>query len=199
MIVVAITGGIATGKSFCLNVFKERGFVTIDADDISHIIANEDNTRKKITEAFGIDFYKNGELDRKALGNLVFSDEKKLDTLNSIMHKLIYDRIFNIIEHHKSTKDLIAIEIPLLYETNMQGIADYVINCYLPQDIQIQRLMSRNNITMEEASARIVSQMPTEQKKKLADFNLDSRLNFNDTRICVNKIIDDILKKENNE
>lgn len=199
MIVVVITGGIAVGKSFCLNVFKERGFICISADEIAHEISDTIEARKQIEVAFGENLYYDGKLDRKKLGEIVFADEASLQKLNSIMHKLVYDRIFELIKLYSASEQLIAIEIPLLYETNMKHIADYVINCWVPQDVQIDRLMSRNKLTYSDAMARISSQMPSENKKALANFNVDCRMNYVDTRKAINDIIDKILKKETNE
>lgn len=199
MIVVVITGGIATGKSYCLNVFKQRGFVAFSADDISHDIANTDIARVSITKAFNIDFYSSGVLDRQALGKYVFAQKSRLDKLNNIMHKLIYNRIFELINQYQYSQNLMAIEIPLLYETNMQHIADYVINCWLPYDIQLYRLIKRNGLTEMEAKRRIASQMSMDVKKSLADFNVDATMSFEDTSKYVNDIIDTILQKENND
>lgn len=199
MIVVVITGGIACGKSFCLSVFKKRGFITVSADIISHEIANTKHAREQIEASFGKGFYIDNKLDRKKLGAFVFEDKTRLQKLNSIMHKLVYDRIFELIDRYSATERLIAIEIPLLYETNMQHIADYVVNCWLPIDVQLERLLKRDGMTLDEAQKRIASQMDMDYKKALADFNVDNRMSFEKTEQHINSIIDQILNEEINE
>ena len=198
MIVVAITGGIASGKSFCISVFRERGFKCISADIIAHEIANTTIAREKIESAFGTGYYVDNTLDRKKLGKFVFADKTRLEKLNSIMHKLIYDRMQELIKEYSASEKLIAIEIPLLYETNMQGIADCVINCWVPEEVQLERLLQRDGISSDEAKARMNSQLPTETKKALADYNVDSRMSFEDTRVYVNNLINIILNEEIN-
>ncbi len=165
---VGLTGGIASGKTTVANVFRELGVPVIDADQLAHS-ALEKN-KEKIATYFGRDVINDqGDLDRRLLGQRVFKNEKQLKTLESMIHPYVREkvkekkRLFEV-----SGEKLVIYDVPLLFEKEMQADFDEIIVVYVPEEVSKQRLMERNGLTLEEAEARIGSQMDIEKKKELA-------------------------------
>ncbi len=181
--IIGITGGIATGKTTVCNFIKDKGYKVIDSDEIARRLMKKDGiSYKEIVEHFGEEILnKNGEIDRKLLGNKVFSDPELLKVLNSITHPYIFKEIKNDIERNKQER-IIFLDIPLLFE-EYNNILKYDIYfdqiwlVYADKDIQVDRLMKRNNLSRKEAIDRIDSQLYIDKKKEKSDiiiFNLDS-------------------------
>ena len=168
---VALTGSIATGKSTVVNLFLSWGFEVIDADKIAHEILNEQ--RDAILSLFGDIVIKGGQVDRKALGSIVFNDKGKRKQLEALLHPLIYKRIERLSETLDKMKKPYFIDIPLFYETKRYPIAKTLV-VYAPVKLQLQRLMKRENLTQKEAQKRIDIQISVEEKRKHADYVIDN-------------------------
>lgn len=190
--VIGVTGGIASGKSNVCSLISQMGNYVIDCDKISFDLSKKGQAiYNVILEKFGKDYFlDNGELDRKKLGKLIFNDTNSKKLLDSITHPIIIDDINKKIE--KSTKDIIFLEAPLLYETNLDKICDKVICVYLDRKLQLKRLMEREQIDEEYALAKIQSQMDLELKKSLADYVIDSKGSFDETKKQVENIMTEI-------
>ena len=175
--VIGLTGGIASGKSTVAGMFADLGAVIIDADKIARDVVDPGQEGlHSIVQHFGEEVLdQEGRLDRKKMGGLVFSNEEARKMLNSLLHPLIRSRMEQ--EKQKALllhPPLIILDIPLLYESNWQKRLEKVIVVYVPESLQVQRLMSRNCLTLEEATQRIKAQMPIEEKKQRADFLIDN-------------------------
>ena len=168
---VALTGSIATGKSTVVNLFLSWGFEVIEADKIAHEILNEQ--RDAILSLFGDIVIKGGQVDRKALGSIVFNDKGKRKQLEALLHPLIYKRIERLSETLDKMKKPYFIDIPLFYETKRYPIAKTLV-VYAPVKLQLQRLMKRENLTQKEAQKRIDMQISVEEKRKHADYVIDN-------------------------
>ena len=160
---IAITGNIASGKSQVEKTLAELGYVVYDSDKIAH------NVLDTLTDFYGYDVFTDGKIDRKKLGELVFSDSSLRAKLEELTHPLIKAKILELFTVHKNDK-YIFVSIPLLYEAGFEDIFDKVIFVSVDNDIQLKRLMERNNYSKEEAQRRISSQMPQEEKIKKADY-----------------------------
>lgn len=189
MMVFVVTGGIASGKSNVMAELEALGWPTLSADALGHSLANTEQARSQIEETFGEGFYEDGKLLRKKLGALVFADKEKLAKLNSILHKIIYTEIQKWIAAH-ATEKAVAIEIPLLFESGWEKLADVILHCYVSQEEQIRRLQVRNGLSPAEALARIQAQMPTEEKMKRAHHNIETSLGFLETRAKLYQILE---------
>ena len=166
---IVLTGSIATGKSSTCRLLEENGFVVVDADKIAKKLIST----KVIEKLFGSTYIKNNQIDRIALGNLIFNDAKKRKILNDYIHPLIREEIAKeVLELTKGDKKYI-VDIPLYFESGSYE-ADLTVLVYCPRDEQIQRLMQRNNLTKEEAVKRVESQMDIEEKRKKADYVIDN-------------------------
>jgi dephospho-CoA kinase len=170
MLRVALTGGIATGKSYVLARLRDRGIATIDADDVVHgALGPGTPTTKAITTQFGSHFLKpDGSIDRPLLGARVFRDPGSRLMLEAIIHPVVYETIqkwFDTLEQPVGVAS-----IPLLFETHREKDFDFVIVTTCPPEQQLQRVIDRDRLSEEEAKHRIDAQMPTEEKAKRADF-----------------------------
>ena len=153
--VIAITGSISAGKSSVLEILKNIGVFTISADEVYHqLIKPNMPLFNKLVEEWGRDILNfNGEVDRNKLGKIVFSDPLKLKRLNEITHPTIIREIEKIISENKNID--IVVEIPLLFETKCEYLADVIWFVDISKENRISRLMNRNNISEEEAIKKI--------------------------------------------
>lgn len=176
--IIGITGSIATGKSTVISILKKLGYKIIDADKVAHFLMLRGNENyEKLVKFFGNSILGDDlEIDRKKLGDLVFSDKSKLDLLNKLTHPTIFNTIYKEIK--SDNEKIVFVELPLLFELLNTGNLGIEIDekwlVYVNEDTQIQRLMNRNSFTFEEAFDRVKSQMNIEEKRKLADFIIEN-------------------------
>ena len=186
MQVIGLTGGIATGKSTVCAILENAGAVIIDADRIARNLVKKNlPAYRQIVDTFGKSILlPGGEINRTALGDLIFNDPRKKQLLNKIVHPQVgkeTDRQLKRIEKN-NPHALVILDIPLLLESGLHKNLSEVIVVYTPEHIQINRLMQRDHISQENALARIRSQMPIEEKKKLATIVIDNSGMLEDTR-----------------
>lgn len=163
MKVIGLTGSIASGKSTVTNYLLNKGYCVIDADAISHHALHQGTKcYEKVKSLFDC-LDENGNIDRKALGKIVFYDHKKKKQLEDIIHPYVKDELKEI---EKCQQDILFLDVPLLYETQMDVLCDQVIVVYVDESLQIQRLMKRNNILKEEAGHLIHQQISIEEKRR---------------------------------
>jgi dephospho-CoA kinase len=176
--VIGLTGGIATGKSTVAAILEYAGAIVIDADRIARQAVKRNlPAYRQIVAAFGEGILlPDGEIDRAALGNLIFNDPRKKDRLNRIVHPYVRRDTDRQLQHIAliDPDALVILDIPLLFEAGMRKDLSAVIVVYAPEDVQIKRLMLRDQISRADALARIRSQMPIEEKKNLASMIIDN-------------------------
>ena len=176
--IYGLTGGIAAGKSTILDFFKTYGCKVYDADQIARQVVEVGSVGlKQIAEEFGQEVLNADQtLNRKKLAEIVFSDSEQLKKLNNITRPLIKKRILKIIADTKASDEntLSIFEIPLLFEGGYQQYFDGIITIYVSEEVQLKRLMNRNNLTREVALDRINSQMSMSEKLDRADFVIDN-------------------------
>lgn len=177
MLTIALTGGIACGKSTVAAMLAELGAPVIDADAISHALTAPGGAAlPAIRGAFGPEvFAADGTLDRAALGRRVFSDAAALQALNAITHPLICREMEQRREAcRKSGAPVVVLDVPLLFEAGMQNLADVVVCVRVSESTQLSRVQSRDGLSREAALRRVRSQMPLSQKARLSDLVLDN-------------------------
>jgi len=185
---IALTGGIATGKSTVANLFMLHGFLTIDADEIAHKILDENSS--KIISLFGEQYVKDNKVLRKDLGTLIFNNIEEKLKLEKLMHPLIKEEIILKAKLFEDNDKPYLIDIPLFFENNNYDIKRSIV-VYTPKDIQVKRLTSRDKSTNEDALSRINNQMDIEEKKKLSTYIID---NSKDLPHLISEV--DRIKKE---
>lgn len=171
-LVIGLTGGIATGKSTADQYFKQQGLPVIDADAIAHNIMDKGKPAwQKVIDTFGKEYLNDDQtINRKKLGELVFNNKAALEKLNEITHPLIHEDILKQIKKYSKNNKIVIVDVPLLFETNMEKMYDQTIVITLPEDLQIQRLMQRNSLSKKAALNRIYSQMSLKEKEAKATY-----------------------------
>lgn len=186
MLKVGLTGSIAVGKSTVCDIFRELGCHILDADRTAREVVEQGTAGlEKVVKQFGKNILKpDGSLDRAALGGIVFADEAKRNLLNSIIHPLVFKAQNEWIESlEKSDPHGIAIvDAALMIESGGYKRFNKLIVVWCNADIQLARLMKRDGFSIEEAKRRIDSQMPQEDKKKFADYLIDTSDSLDETR-----------------
>ena len=189
--VIGLTGGIGTGKSTVARRLIEKGYPVIDTDIISKEIIEKEEIIIKINEELGDVLDYNGKINRKKLGQIVFKDKKKLNVLNSIMHPIILNEMRKQINEKSKLHNIIIVDVPLLFEIIIEKDFDLILLVYSTKEIQLKRIMERDNRTKEEALNIINSQMDLELKKKKSDYILKN----NNTLKDLYEEIDNVLEK----
>jgi len=172
---IALTGGIATGKSTVASLMALNGMRVIDADTISHEIL--ENSSSWVQETFGDEYLNAQKVNREKLGTLVFSDRNKKRVLEEFLHPKIRAEIEKRSNKQDSFKFPYLIDIPLFFENGAYDIKDSVV-VYTPQDIQLERFIKRNKYSEEESLKRIASQMPIDEKRDKATWLIDNSKNL---------------------
>jgi dephospho-CoA kinase len=183
MVRAALTGGIASGKSYCLARFAQLGAATIDADVLARA-AVEPGTPglARVVERFGPGvLLAGGTLDRAALGRIVFTDRTARGDLEAIIHPEVYRRISAWFADLPAGTRVAIADIPLLFETGHQHDFDRVIVCACAPEEQLRRLMARDRLTREAALARLDAQWPIEAKVEKGDYVIRTDRTFADT------------------
>ncbi len=196
MIVIGLTGGIACGKSTVGDMFINSGHVVVDSDKISKSILDLKSLGYvEVVEAFGTEIVlPSGHINRKRLGEIIFNDESKRQILNGIVHPKVVDAIKKRLQLHEiEGLEYVVVDIPLLYEAGLEHLVDFVICVRVSKEVQIDRLMTRDNVNEEYALKKISSQMPIDEKCQLADEVIDNSNSILDTK----KQLVEILKKHN--
>ena len=179
MKIIGLTGGTGSGKGFVSERLKARKAYVIDADAVAHeIIGKGRPAYKAIVDYFGSEILdENGNIFRRKLGNIVFSDKDKLAFLNSCTHKYINMEIMRIIEEVKPQTNVysaIIIDAPLLAEAGLVDICDDIWVVYADSEVRVKRIMERDSISEEQARNRIASQRSWEEYKELGAVIIDN-------------------------
>ncbi len=184
MVFAGLTGGIATGKSLVSAMFRALGSVIIDADVIAREIVKPGLPAwKEIIEIFGREILlPDGSINRSMLGSIIFQDVSKRTILNSIMHPRILEEASKL--ERKIGEDqphaVVIFDAALLIEAGAYEMVDIVVLVCVNEELQISRLMNRDNFSREEAQERINAQMPVVEKKKYADYIIDTSISQED-------------------
>jgi len=198
MLKVGLTGGIACGKSYTLKEFQRYGAHAIDADQIVHQLLLPGHAGyQKVVETFGTEFLDaDSKLDRRRLGDLVFSDGAARQKLNDIIHPLVFAEEKRQIEEAELIRrrtPMIVVDAALMIETGSYRNYDVILMVYSRPEVQLMRLILRDNLTEEEALKRIVSQMPLLEKLKYADYVIENSGKLSNTAEQVAHAFKDIV------
>lgn len=174
--VIGLTGGIATGKSTVSELLTAYGFKIVDADIASReAVKKGSKGLEQIKKTFGGEAIDdNGEMNRKYMGELVFNHLEKRIVLNNIVHPIVRELMEEQKKYYLNQGFNVIMDIPLLFENDLQDTVDEVWVVYTSESIQIDRLMERNNLTQEDAKARVLSQISIDKKSRMADYVIDN-------------------------
>lgn len=191
-LVIGLTGGIASGKSTVSNMLKEMNITVIDADVEARLAVEKgEPAYQKILAEFGHDIVlPSGEIDRQQLGSIIFHNAEKRQLLNGIVHPEVRKRMNNQVEAAREHgEEVIVLDIPLLFESKLTYMVEKTILVYVDRDVQLKRLMERNQLSLEDAEARIKSQMPLSEKVALADAVINNNGSITETKKQVIEVL----------
>lgn len=190
MLRAALTGGIATGKSYCLDRFAALGAATIDADALARdALAPGSEGLARVASRFGAGvLLPDGSLDRPALARIIFGDRTARADLEAIVHPEVYRRISDWFANLPLGTRVAMADIPLLFETGHEHEFERVIVAACDSDEQIRRVIARDGLTLADARARIAAQWPIEEKARRADFVIRTDASFAETAARVREV-----------
>ena len=196
MLKIALTGGIATGKSYVLARFAARGAPTIDADVVAHEVVRRGEpawaaVRKRFGDAILLG---DGEIDRPKLGAIVFADAGARRELEAIIHPAVYAAIAAWSERLPATTRIAVADIPLLYETRHEDEFDRVVVTWCSRETQIERMVQRDGITLDDATRRLAAQWSTNEKARRADYVIKTEGTFEESDAQVDKVYEALLR-----
>jgi len=182
--VIALTGGVGSGKSTVAGMLRELGATVIDADEAARAVVEPGTPGfEQVVEAFGDRYVQDGRLDRPALAELVFNDEAARQKLNSITHPLVREWMAERQqEAEQRGEPRVVLDIPLLFENDLQDAFATVLLVYAPPDLQVRRLVEGRGFTEADARARIAAQLPMEEKRGRTSHVIDNSGSLEDTR-----------------
>ena len=191
MLVLGLTGNIGCGKSSVSTIFMENNIKVVDADIVARQIFDDKNLLNEVFSTFGESIRnQDGSLNRRALGNIVFNDDEKLILLNNLTHPKIKQKILSKVEEYKNQGEkIVVIDAALLIEDDYIPYIQKLILITCRKEIQINRIIARDNCTKEEAISRINSQMSQEEKAKFADYIIDNSNSFEELQKKVLELI----------
>ena len=199
MVIAGLTGGIGTGKSTVAAMFQEAGAIVIDADKIAFDVVKKGKPAwKEIVSRFGEKVLgPDNEINRTLLGDIIFNNASEKEVLNKIVHPKVFEEMGKMITSiEKTTPDSIVIlDVPLLIESGLNKMLPHNILVYIPQALQLKRLMDRDKTSKADAMSRIRSQMSIEEKKSFADIIIDNTGSLEETRPQVLKVFNGLKRQ----
>lgn len=174
--VIGLTGGIASGKSTVSELLSVFGFKVVDADKAAReAVKKGSKGLTQVREVFGDEAIdENGEMNRRYMGDLVFNHPEKRLELNAIIHPIVRDIMEEEKQEYLKQGYNVIMDIPLLFENELENTVDEVWVVYTSESIQMDRLMQRNNLSLEDAKARVYSQISIDKKSRMADHVIDN-------------------------
>ncbi|HDH1103516.1 TPA: dephospho-CoA kinase [Staphylococcus aureus] len=174
--VIGLTGGIASGKSTVSELLSVFGFKVVDADKAAReAVKKGSKGLAQVREVFGDEAIdENGEMNRRYMGDLVFNHPEKRLELNAIIHPIVRDIMEEEKQEYLKQEYNVIMDIPLLFENELENTVDEVWVVYTSESIQMDRLMQRNNLSLEDAKARVYSQISIDKKSRMADHVIDN-------------------------
>ncbi|SFB90738.1 dephospho-CoA kinase [Streptococcus equinus] len=192
--IIGITGGIASGKSTVVAEIRKHGYQVIDADQVVHELqAKGGRLYQALCNWLGSEILQeNGELDRKKLGQLIFSSKDMLEKSSRLQNGIIREELARRRDELAKTQDVFFMDIPLLIEHDYMEWFDDIWLVHLDEKTQLERLVMRNHFSKEEAKKRMASQMSTEAKKPYADKLLDNSGDLTELKAQVNQLLQEL-------
>ncbi len=198
MIILGLTGSIAMGKSTAVKMLRDLGCQTQDADLIVHNLLTENKNIIKSIELIFPNVVENNIINRQTLGNTVFSNNKDLKKLEAILHPLVEAEQIKFLQKNATDKiEISVLEVPLLFETGIYKKCDKNILITASANIQKQRALKRPGMTIKKFNNIIAMQTPDYQKKKMADYIIDSSNGMDSVLTNLKDILNSLKSKTN--
>lgn len=192
--IIGLTGSIASGKSTVAKMIQSYSLPIVDADQVARQVVEPGSpTLKKIADVFGQEIIaEDGTMDRAKVGSIIFHDEAMRQKLNAIIHPAIREEMLRQRDEFMSYGEKnIFMDIPLLFESKLEHFVEKIIVVSVTEEVQLERLMARNDLSEEEARARIATQIPVREKENLAHAVIHNNGSLEDTAIQLQNILDE--------
>ncbi len=189
---IALTGGIATGKSYVANRLRESGVLLVDADVLAReVVASGTPGLAAVRQRFGPDAVRrDGTMDRVRIGQIVFKDKRARQDLEAIIHPAVQRAIDQFFASLPKRTPFAVADIPLLFETGREGQFTSVVVVACPRPMQLERMMIRNKLSKEDAERRLAAQLPIDQKVARATYVIRTDGSFDETDAQVKALIE---------
>ncbi|CAM4283135.1 dephospho-CoA kinase [Saccharibacillus endophyticus] len=191
---IGLTGGIATGKSTVSNMLAAQGVHIVDADIIAREVMNPGQPLlAAVADRFGPEFLlPEGGLDRRRMAEHIFNRPEEREALNAIVHPAIRAEIRRQVDAAEAADPtgIVAADIPLLYESGLEGLYEKIVVVYVPRAVQLERLTMRDGLAPEQAEGRLNAQLDIEEKKRRADFVIDNSGTLEETQRQVGVLLE---------
>ncbi len=191
---IGLTGGIATGKSTVSNMLAAQGVHIVDADIIARDVMNPGKPLlAAVANRFGPEFLlPEGGLDRRRMAEHIFNRPEEREALNAIVHPAIRAEIRRQVDAAEAADPtgIVAADIPLLYESGLEGLYDKIVVVYVPRAVQLGRLTMRDGLAPEQAESRLSAQLDIEEKRRRADFVIDNSGTLEETQRQVEVLLE---------
>lgn len=190
MKLVGLTGGVGSGKSTVADMLRELGAEVVDADEASHAVYEPGTPGfNAVVREFGDDFVRDGRIDRQRLGALVFGDVDARHRLNAIVHPLVREWMAaRTAEAALRGAKVVVQVVPLLFENGLERLFSTIVLVYVPEKLQVERLVKGRGLTPERARAMIAAQMPIDEKRRQAHHVIDNNGTIERTRAQVDQL-----------
>jgi dephospho-CoA kinase len=187
---IGLTGGVGSGKSTVATMLRELGAVVVDADEASHAVYEPGTPGfEAVVGEFGDYYVSDGHIDRQRLGELIFKDAASRRRLNAIVHPLVRDWMAaRTIEAVEKGTQVVIQDVPLLFENGLEPLFSSVVLVYVPEEMQLARLVEGRGFTPERARAVIATQVPIEEKRRRAHIVIDNSGTPEQTRVQVEQL-----------
>lgn len=194
---VAVTGGIATGKTYVATKLREAGVPVVEADVLAReVVAPGTPGLAAVRRRFGPSAVRpDGTMDRVRIGHLVFRDKRARLDLEAIIHPLVQKAIDEFFASLPKRTPFAVADVPLLFEVGRQRQFDFVVVVACPREMQLERLMTRSRLSRDDAERRLAAQLPIEEKVERADFTIWTNKSFEDTDAQVAALLDVLRRK----
>jgi dephospho-CoA kinase len=193
---IGLTGGAGSGKSTVSDMLSELGAVVLDADEAAHAVYEPGSPGfDAVVREFGDQYVRDGRIDRTRLGELVFRDETARHRLNAIVHPLVREWMAaRTAEAALRDTEVVVQAVPLLFENGLERLYSTIVLVYVPEDVQLDRLVAGRGLNPDRARGMIAAQMPIEEKRKLAHRVIDNAGTREETRRQVEKLWTEISR-----
>ena len=186
--VIGLTGNYGMGKSFVLSVFRELGAVVLDSDEIVHLLLQDSRVILSIGKILGEQAVKNdGSLDKLKIAEIIFNNSKLRDKIEKLLHPLVFDKVEGFLRKNEGKKQVVVVEVPLLFEGRYQGRFNRTVTVFTTQKTALERL-GKGGISRSNGMKRLKAQLPILIKKKKADY----LINNNGTKQRTRKQVEDV-------
>jgi dephospho-CoA kinase len=187
---IGLTGGVGSGKSTVATMLHELGAVVVDADEASHAVYEPGTPGfEAVVSEFGDYYVSDGRIDRQRLGELIFKDAASRRRLNAIVHPLVRDWMAaRTTEAVEQGANVVIQDVPLLFENGLEPLFSSVVLVYVPEEMQVERLVQGRGFTPERAHAVIATQVPIEEKRRRAHIVIDNSGTPEQTRVQVEQL-----------